>query len=199
MSGFDVLLVPGGSSKIMANTLGCDGKDAVRDFVRRGGGYVGICAGAFLATDGYPCSLDLVGAKPLADDIYTPKWGKVSMAERGTGFVTIELSDAGKRVLGDLPGLLDIRYTGGPIFSMDVRKGFPKYVPLATYRSELTRYEPQRGTMIQTPAIIAASFGDGRIILFSPHPEASETLESLILRAVLATARPHVAGDGFNE
>lgn len=46
---FDVLLVPGGSAAVDARLLGETGRKAVRDFVWHGGGYCGVCAGAFLA------------------------------------------------------------------------------------------------------------------------------------------------------
>jgi len=196
LSKCDVLLVSGGSGKLMAEALELDGRQAVREFVKGGGGYVGICAGAFLATDRHAYSLALVDAEPLADDREIPQLGSVSMAVRGEGIVTMELTDAGRRVLGDLRGLLGVRYAGGPVFSTDWTDNFPKYVALATYRTELVRREPQRGTMVQTPAVIAGSFGDGHIILFSPHPEMTQGLESLVRQAVLATARkPFGRGD----
>jgi len=49
VSSFDVLVVPGGSAAKDARLLGEEGRAAIRTFVRRGGGYCGICAGAFLA------------------------------------------------------------------------------------------------------------------------------------------------------
>jgi hypothetical protein len=67
-------------------------------------------------------------------------------------------------------------------------------VSLAFYRTEIWVHELQRGTMVDTPAILAAPFGKGRVIIFSPHPEVSDPkmtsgLESFVTRAVLATAR----------
>jgi hypothetical protein len=101
----------------------------------------------------------------------------------------MERTEAGKRVLGDFPGLLDVPYTSGPVLSPARRRDLPEYVPLALYRREIWEYKPQRGTMIDTPAIVAAQYGEGRVILFSPHPEMTEGLETLITRAVHSTAR----------
>ena len=44
-----LLLVPGGSAGRKAALLGRSGREAVRDFVRRGGAYLGFCGGAGLA------------------------------------------------------------------------------------------------------------------------------------------------------
>eukprot|EP00435_Cladocopium_sp_Y103_P006453 s5284_g2.t1 len=48
-AGYDVFLVPGGSAKADFLALGVEGCAAVRRFVQSGGGYCGVCAGAFLA------------------------------------------------------------------------------------------------------------------------------------------------------
>lgn len=47
--GGRLLLVPGGSAGRKAALLGAAGREAVRDFVRKGGAYLGFCGGAGLA------------------------------------------------------------------------------------------------------------------------------------------------------
>jgi len=54
---FDVLVMPGGSARRQADHLGAQGRTAIRQFVEHGGGYVGICAGSYLATPYYSWSL----------------------------------------------------------------------------------------------------------------------------------------------
>ena len=64
LAEFDVVVFPGGSSARQAQALNKSGRDAVRAFIASGGGFVGICAGAFLALSNY-CperSLKLVSA-----------------------------------------------------------------------------------------------------------------------------------------
>lgn len=51
---FDVLVVPGGSSVEYSLRLGEQGRAAVLRFIHHGGGYCGICAGAFLALHDWP-------------------------------------------------------------------------------------------------------------------------------------------------
>ena len=64
------------------------------------------------------------------------------------------------------------------------QENLPDYVTLAFFRTEISKYEPQKGTMIDTPAIVATEFGAGRVIAISPHPESNVHLESLVQRAV---------------
>ena len=64
LAEFDVVVFPGGSSARQAQALKKSGRDAVRAFIASGGGFVGVCAGAFLALSNY-CperSLKLVSA-----------------------------------------------------------------------------------------------------------------------------------------
>jgi len=187
--GFDLVIFPGGSGSQQSVSLGEEGRRAVREFVRDGGGYIGICGGAFLGTAGYEWSLGLINARTLTGRRAVPGGGEVDMASRGCGTVSIDLTHAGRQIFANLPRRIDVDFSGGPIFSPAERADLPGYIPLAVFRTEVCEHEIQKGTMVGTPAIIAGQFGEGRVIMFSPHPEASEGVESLLLRAALAAAR----------
>lgn len=197
LKNFDVVLFPGGGGVRQAKELQDEGQKAVRQFVQEGGGYVGICAGAYLASCKESLSLNLIIVTPLTGTIAVPGpegVTSINMAARGGGIVKVELTDAGSKILGQRSGLLDVSSGGGPVFHAAGRKDLPECVSLAVYRTEVWLYEPQRGTMVDTPAILAAPFGKGRVIVFSPHPESSNPnvspgLESFVTRAVLAVAR----------
>ncbi len=189
LSRFDVLIFPGGRAHKQADALGEEGRRAVKDFIRSGGGYMGICAGAFLASAQYEWSLGFVNTRTLHGDREIPGIGIRSVADRGPGSVQIELTPEGRSVFGDRLGPLDISFSGGPVFPGPMRDDLPQCIPLAHYSTELANYTPQRGTMIGTPAIFAATFGAGRVISISPHPETTKGAEFLIKLAVLATAR----------
>ena len=90
---FNVIAVPGGSGSKEAATIGEDGRDRIRKFVENGGGYIGICAGAYLATSGFSWGLKILDAKTVS-----PKW------DRGHAMVKIELTDQGRRILGNIQG-----------------------------------------------------------------------------------------------
>ena len=53
LKNFDVLIHGGGSASKQGETLGDKGRDAVKKFVDSGGGFIGICAGAYLASAQY--------------------------------------------------------------------------------------------------------------------------------------------------
>lgn len=59
LSDHGLLIVPGGWASHKARALGSEGLQRIRDFVLRGGAYVGFCGGAGLALDG-SASLNLV-------------------------------------------------------------------------------------------------------------------------------------------
>jgi glutamine amidotransferase-like uncharacterized protein len=189
LARFDVLIFPGGQAHKQADALGENARRAVKDFIRSGGGYVGICAGGFFASAQYDWSLGLVNTRILTGDQEIPGVGIRSMADRGPGTVQIELTAEGQSIFGDRPAPIDISFSGGPIFLGPKRDDLPLTIPLAHYSTEVSNYAPQRGTMIGTPAIFAAKFGAGRVVALSPHPETTKGAEFLVKLAVLATAR----------
>ena len=84
LAGLDILMHPGGSGGEQGRNLEEAGREKIRGFVRAGGGFVGICAGAYLATAHYPWSLNILDAKVVD----TKHW------KRGIGTVDIELTAA---------------------------------------------------------------------------------------------------------
>jgi glutamine amidotransferase-like uncharacterized protein len=173
LNHFDVILFPGGSGHQQAVALGDKGMKAVRKFVRDGGGYVGICAGSFLARSKDDLSLGIINAQ-------------ATVSNHG-GWIKMELTEVGKSILGEFPGLVTSLYGGGPIFSPAGEAGLPEYVPLAFYRTEVSTKTKDR-TLVDTPSVIAAQYGKGRVLLFSVHPEGMNELESLVKRAVFSVA-----------
>lgn len=179
---FDVLIFPGGMGNSQGETLGQAGSRAVIDFVRNGGGYVSSCAGSYLAATGYNWSLRLINAQVLDYKHWL----------RGTGDVDIELTDEGRRILGDLKGLLKVHYANGPLLAAANEAGLAAFTPLAYFRSDMAK-SATGGVMSNTPAIIAGAFGEGRVLCFSPHPEYTKGLESFVGRAVHWVAKRPLA------
>lgn len=54
LTGLDLLIHPGGSGGEQGRNLEEPGREKIRGFVREGGGFIGICAGAYLASAHYP-------------------------------------------------------------------------------------------------------------------------------------------------
>jgi len=168
----DVVVCPGGSGSGQSKQLEAEGREAIRGFVGRGGGYVGICAGAYLATSHYPWSLAILDAHVLD----TRHWA------RGTGSVVLELSPAGRRLFDNGADSVECYYGQGPLLAPGNRDDLPDYEGLATYGSEIAKNGAPSGVMVGTTAIAAATFGRGRVICFSPHPEKTAGLEAFIRR-----------------
>ena len=185
LEDFDVLIMPGGSGSAQANDLGDSGKERVRQFVRTGGGYVGICAGAYLASSHYDWSLSIINAKV---------WDRSHWA-RGQGDVSLLLSDAARTELVSGIEVVDVYYAQGPLLVPDNKPTLPGYQVLATYGSEVAEKGAQVGSMVGTHAIIRSKFGRGRVICFSPHPEVEGGPNELMLSGVRWAASLNPAVD----
>lgn len=176
---FDVVVFCGGSGSGQARAIGEAGAAQVKAFVQRGGGYVSSCAGSYLATSGYAWSLKLIAA----DTVDSKHWA------RGTGPVDVELTAEGRKILGDFRGLQSVLYANGPLLGPARDPGtLAPYTVLAHFRSDMAKNAPG-GVMPNTPAMIAGDYGAGRVLCFSPHPEYSESLRGMIVRAVMWAAR----------
>lgn len=166
LSGFDVVVFTGGSGSKQGNALGEKGRENVRQFVRDGGGYLGICAGAYLACTGFSWGVGVLDAKTVS-----PKW------RRGTGVVEVEVTPAGAQATGLPAGTNRIRYANGPILTPHGRDPIPPYETLAFFRTELAKNDTPVGAMVSAPAIVRGVFGKGRVIVSSPHPESTDGLK----------------------
>ena len=186
---FDVVVVPGGNAREQASNLGAAGKKVIRDFVKQGGGYAGICAGGFLATTNTDYGISLANVKARAGYRHVPNEGLVSMTVRGSAEVGRALTAEGKELLGDLTAYDAVRFSSGPIFSNAHRRDLEPYIVLANYTSEVSLYEFQKGEMIGTPAIILAPYGKGTVVLNSAHFEFSEQYDQLIQKLIRGAAR----------
>jgi glycerophosphoryl diester phosphodiesterase len=188
LSGIDVLFMPGGMSQTQGEVFGADGREVVRSFVKAGGGYVGACAGAYLASADYDWSLHLLNAKVVDKD----HWA------RGHGPVKIRLTPDGRNLLGlgEDDSVLRIEYWQGPLLAPAGRSDLPPYRPLATFETEMAENGAPKGVMVGTTAVAAAPFGDGRVICLSPHAELTPGLDGVVRRAIgWAAKREPPAGD----
>lgn len=188
---FDVLIMPGGLGSGQAKDLGVSGKERVREFVRTGGGYVGICAGAYLASSHYDWSLGILNARV---------WDRSHWA-RGRGAVSLLMSDAGRTELAPGREVVDVYYAQGPLLVPDDKPTLPGYQVLATYGSEIAEKGAQVGSMAGTHAIVRSKFGRGRVICFSPHPEVEGGPNELMLSGVrwAASVAPRRKQSGVSE
>lgn len=173
----DVVVFPGGSGSGQSKGLGDAGLKGVREFVGNGGGYVGICAGAYLACSNFDWGLGILNAGTVSS-----KW------RRGQAMLDLECTSDAAPLLGETKGLFKVRYNNGPILKPWKRTDIPAYTTLAHFRSEIAKYDSPAGVQVNSPAQAIAPFGKGRVFVSSPHPENTPGLEFLIPRAVFWAA-----------
>lgn len=181
LTNFDAVIFPGGSASKQGETIGGEGRELVREFVRNGGGYIGICAGAYLACSSFSWGVHVLDAKTVS-----PKW------RRGAGRVQMQLTPEGEELLAHSAEPKSIYYHNGPILAPAENPDIEDYATLATFTTELAEYDSPKGIMTGSPAIASGAYGKGRVICFSPHPESTSGLESLLEKAIerVVPARP---------
>ncbi len=160
---YKAIFVVGGSARNHGYTLGATGLERIRQYVRLGGSYVGICAGAFLACDGY-------------DNVWNYKhylhlWPSVMLH---TGLSKVY---TGIRVGPDSP-LLQYYDFGGDAFLSEVYHNGGGYVDEVPDGTEiLARFDyPSVTSVHNQPAAWAYKENNeyGRLIMEGSHPEYSE-------------------------
>jgi glutamine amidotransferase-like uncharacterized protein len=165
LTNLNVLIMPGGSGSKQATNLETSGREAIQQFVKNGGGYVGVCAGAYLASSHYPWSLNLINAKVIDRE----HWA------RGKGNVTLTLTPLGEKALGHPESEVEVYYGQGPLYGRGTNDTLPAYEELAIYKTEVAKENVPAGVpmgvMPGTAAIARGEYGKGRVICFSPHPE----------------------------
>jgi GMP synthase-like glutamine amidotransferase len=177
LADFDVVILPGGSGSVQARHLEEAGLTAIREFVRHGGGYIGICAGAYLATIHYDWSLGLINAKVIDRD--NGNWA------RGSGRVTLDLSELGQSALGHDERQGEVFYRNGPLYGHGDHSDLPRFDTLATFATGIaTNPNTREETMIGTVAIARAPFEKGRVVAISPHPESRNSHNHWVIAAI---------------
>ena len=165
LTNLDVLIMPGGSGSKQATNLETSGREAIQQFVKNGGGYVGVCAGAYLASSHYSWSLSLINARVIDRE----HWA------RGKGNVVLTLSDLGQKALGHPEKEVEVYYGQGPLYGRGTNDTLPPYEELAAYKTEVAKENVPpgvpMGVMPGTTAIARTEYGKGRVICYSPHPE----------------------------
>ncbi len=189
LSQFDVLCCSGGSGSRQAGALQRSGAAEVREFVRTGGSYVGICAGSYLACSGFEWGLGILDAKTRSN-----RW------RRGRGVLQVQFTAAGQARLGVGAERLAVLYANGPILEPHGQPGIPDFETWAAYEEEVSENGSPPGIMIGSPAIVHGKFGTGQVFCIGPHPEQTDGA-SQVIDGLLNLCRDHSpihpVGSGF--
>jgi len=176
---YDVVIHPGGSGSGQGKALTETGRTKERDFIKAGGGYVGICAGAYLASADYDWSLHVLDAKVLD----RKHWA------RGFGDVELGLAKPGQQLFNAKQDKLPVYYHQGPLLAPAGKDDIPDYEELATFATEIAKNGAPEGVMRGSTALARGTFGKGRVFCVSPHPEKSENYDEVIRKIVRWAAK----------
>jgi glutamine amidotransferase-like uncharacterized protein len=141
-----LLIVPGGYTAKYVDVLGEEGFEQIREFVAGGGGYIGICAGSYVAAR----NVEVPGRPPGLGIIEIENERRA-----GRGIRTVAIAKPEHSVMQGYEEEVDIWYKNGPMIK--VGEGVET---LAVYGEG-------------SAAIVCATYSQGRVVIFSPHPEGS--------------------------
>jgi glutamine amidotransferase-like uncharacterized protein len=164
LSSYDILIMPGGNSATYINSNSIS-EDAIKQFVSQGNGYLGICAGAYAASNSI-------------EGLYSG-WGLASQVNSKNinyeGLLSISTTSSGSVLFDD--STLSLYHQNGPAMYA-TGSGVSIF---AYYADNNTGYQSYS-------AIVGEKYGSGRVILSGSHPEIdpqnSELLAKMILWAV---------------
>ena len=174
LKNFDMVVMPGGSSQLEMESMAPAGVKALQDFIRKGGAYVGICAGFHIMLN-----------RPERAQLVPYTYIREAVGNRAD--VQINLSKEGAGILGVKPGKRMVRYSRGPIAKeASWNKGTCK--TYALYTSSVSPLGRAGKSFFNTPALIAGTYGKGKVIASSFHPEYKpETYELFVGMVYYAT------------
>ena len=158
LDGQDVLVMPGGDSRREYATLGTNGAEKVKAFIRGGGGYIGTCAGCCLLMDEPNGRLNVIPFRSIGC----------------TGLVNgyYDVNDKGAQALGVRPGPHKIRYNEGPILAptTNIIDG-ASFEVWGTFGFEGAVKGKGKKGMYGAAALVGGTYGKGRVFVCVCHPE----------------------------
>lgn len=160
LNNFKTLCIPGGDMYQYAQDISSKGKDHIRNFISNGGGYIGICGGAYFASEKViwqenelpmtPLGLFSGTAKgPIYEIVIYPDY---TMCK-------VNIIDSTHPVTKSEPDSVWVLYYWGPVL-------------IPNRDTDITiigRYD--KGNQ---PTMLAFEYGEGRVFLIGTHPEIEE-------------------------
>jgi len=170
-----LLVFPGGADLGYCRLLNGAGNRSISQFVRRGGAYLGLCAGGYYGSQrcefevGNP-ELEVVGSRELGFFPGTCRGGAFKgfayHSEMGAKATQILVKKGAFPETALLPDTFRSYYNGGGVFVDADTKGSPSVQVLAEYQDDLA-VDPGSSKA----AVVYCKVGDGSAILTGPHPE----------------------------
>ena len=162
------------------------GKKQIKEYIKKGGGFLGICGGAYLG-QGYEIynpnySLALINAK-----VY---FGKGSW-KRGEGVIKISLTEKGKKIIPELKtyDYIFLHYNNGPLLIPGQRNKLGPYHELMRYESDIYFHAKMgKGESPGKTLLLQGRFGRGKAVLMAAHAEATPGMKWLLPKLIRLAA-----------
>ncbi len=165
----DMLVMPGGSSPAIKRSLGTNGAERVRNFIKNGGGYIGTCAGCCLMMEEAPDPTRGLNVMPF-----------YRSGSKGRFLMPVAVNAAGAAAMGIKTGTYDVQYSHGPILepSTNSIEG-AKFEVWGVNKSDSGKHgvAPE---MYGRAAVVGGTYGKGKVCVFSCHPEYYESSRVLV-------------------
>ncbi|KAL1955482.1 hypothetical protein VTO42DRAFT_8508 [Malbranchea cinnamomea] len=169
-----LFVMPGGADLPYCRTLNGEGNRRIRQFVQRGGAYLGFCAGGYYGSKRCEFEvnnkkLEIVGDRELGFFPSTCRGcafpGFVYDSEEGARAAELKVSKTALSS-GNIPDIFRCYYNGGGVF-VDAPKYADQGVEVLASYTEQLNVDPGEGAA----AVVYCKVGDGAAILTGPHPE----------------------------
>ena len=173
LEGVDVFVMPGGDSLQEYASLGTNGVEKMRAFIREGGAYLGTCAGCCLLMDGPSRRARMI------------PWNSGG-AINSTLFLTVNVNDAGAKALGISKGGHRMRYHGGPFMWPTTNRIegadfalWGTYDAAASFKNGTAPHRRMHGAA----AVVGGTYGKGRVFATALHPEYFDSTRYIVAAA----------------
>ena len=185
----NVLLITGGEPRRIRNSIGGKCANIIRKFISNGGGYIGICAGAVLATRKSP-TLDLLPmVKCINDNIWWASGieGTVLLKRVKNKFLSYQDKKLLTTFVPEIKGTPHFYFNGPLLGIKQKKKQNVNIIPLSLFSGYVNPWkplnniskQPLREEMNNCIASLAGHYNKGKIIITSIHPEFLESNELL--------------------
>lgn len=186
LSDFKIISFPGGDMYQYSQDISTNGKEMIKEFIKTGGGYIGLCGGAYFACEnviwqGNQLNMESLGIIPAVSE--GPFDEIVPYPEYGMCEVVI--SDTSHYITKTISDTLQILYYWGPV----LKPNNPNVSVLAEY------------TAINQPAILASTYGRGKVFITGAHPEIEENSDrdGVVFRDTTINGTHYVGEDRLDD
>ncbi len=160
LDSFRLLCVPGGDMYQYSQDISAKGKENIRDFLRNGGGYVGICGGSYFASERVYWQGNQLAMTPLGLFEGTARGPMDTIVPYPDyAMCKVNICDTSHVITQSEPDSAWMLYYWGPVLLPD---------PGANV-AILAKYDG-----VNQPMMLAFDYGEGRVFLIGVHPEIEE-------------------------